>query len=171
MEGRPTDAAVEAAESAHPFEPRVGRFQPALVLATLSSKRVWIPGATAMLLGLIGAAMAWMPPQAAQQKARLQVELPATQKKREPAGVAKKEVAPAAADAPPPIPADVPADMAVDSAAADARPGIDDGECQVSDRASVARNLKNCIDSFNRSTPGRADRPTRKVAANGPGER
>lgn len=170
MEGRAADAAVEPAESADTFEPPVGRFQPALVLATLSNKRVWIPGATAMLLGLIGAAMAWMPPQAAQENARLQAERPATQEEREPAGVAKKEVAPAASDAPAPVPADVPADMAVDRAAADARPGIDDGECQVSDRASVTRNLKSCIDSFNRSTPGRADRPTRKVAANGPGE-
>jgi hypothetical protein len=121
------------------------------VLATLSNKWVWIPGASAMLLVLIGA-MALMLLQSAQEKEHLQAELLATQKKLEQTGVAKGVTADA--DVPAPAPAAVPAFAAVGSAAVGSRPGIDAGDCQVSDKASVAQNLKNCIDSFNRSMAG-----------------
>ncbi len=116
------------------------------VLAALSNKWVWIPGASAMLLVLIGA-MALMLLQSAQEKEHLQAELLATQKKLEQTGVAKEVTADA--DVPAPAPADVPAFAAVGS-----RTGIDAGDCQVSDKASVTQNLKNCIDSFNRSMAG-----------------
>ena len=119
------------------------------VLVTLSNKWVWIPGASAMLLVLIGA-MALMLLQSAQEKQHLQAELLAMQKKLEQTGVAKDGTA----DAPAPVPADAPAFSAVGSAVADRRPGIDAGDCQVSDQTSVAQNLKNCIDSFNRSMAG-----------------
>lgn len=114
------------------------------VLATLSNKWVWIPGASAMLLVLIGA-MVLMLLQSAQEKEHLQAELLATQKKLEQTGVAKEVTVDAAV----PAPAAVPAFAAVGS-----RPGVDAGDCQVSDKASVAQNLKNCIDSFNRSMAG-----------------
>lgn len=116
------------------------------VLATLSNKWVWIPGASAMLLVLIGA-MALMLLQSAQEKQHLQAELLATQKKLEQKGVAKEAAAKENAR-----PADAPAFAAIGSASADA--GIDAGDCQVSDKASVTQNLKNCIDSFNRSMAG-----------------
>ncbi|HSJ81868.1 MAG TPA: hypothetical protein VK910_11705 [Thiobacillus sp.] len=114
------------------------------VLATLSNKWVWMPGASAMLLVLIGA-MVLMLLQSAQEKEHLQAELRATQKKLEQTGVAKEVTVDAAV----PAPAAVPAFAAVGS-----RPGVDAGDCQVSDKASVAQNLKNCIDSFNRSMAG-----------------
>jgi len=123
------------------------------VLATLSNKWVWIPGASVMLLVLIGA-MALMLLQSAQEKEHLQAELLATQKKLEQAGVAKKVAADTDVPAPAPAPADVPTFAAVGSAAAGSRPGIDAGDCQVSDKGSVTQNLKNCIDSFNRSMAG-----------------
>ncbi len=119
------------------------------VLATLSNKWVWIPGASAMLLVLIGA-MALMLLQSAQEKEHLQAELLAMQKKLEQTGVAKEVAADTDVPAPAPAPADVPTFAAVGSAAA----GIDAGDCQVSDKASVTQNLKNCIDSFNRSMAG-----------------
>lgn len=114
------------------------------VLARLSNKWVWIPGASAMLLVLIGT-MALMLLQSAQEKEHLQAELLAMQKKLEQTGVAKQ----VAAGTDVPAPADVPTFAAVGS-----RPGIDAGDCQVSDQASVSQNLKNCIDSFNRSMAG-----------------
>lgn len=121
-----------------------------------------------MLLGLVGAALALTPPQAAPAKEHRQAERAATQEKREQTGVVKKRVA--VADAPARIPAEVPALATGDRAATNSRTGLDDADCQVSDKASVTRNLKNCIDSFNRSTPGRADRATRKPVANRPRE-
>jgi hypothetical protein len=53
-----------------------------------------------------------------------------------------------------PVPVPVPAFAAVGSAAAGSPPRITPGDCQVSDKASVTQNLKNCIDSFNRSMAG-----------------
>jgi hypothetical protein len=118
------------------------------VLATLSNKWVWIPGASAMLLVLIGA-MVVMLLQSAQEKEHLQAELLATQKKLEQKGIAKEAAAKENAGT-----ADAPAFAAIGSAAADTGIGIDAGDCQVSDKASVTQNLKNCIDSFNRSMAG-----------------
>ena len=119
-----------------------------------------------MLLGLAGVAMALMPPQV-QEKERLQTERPATQGKREQTAVVKKTVpvadVPAAA-------AEIPALATSGRAVTDSRAGLDDADCQVSDKASVTRNLKNCIDSFNQSRSGRADRSTRRPVANGPRE-
>jgi hypothetical protein len=117
------------------------------VLAALSNKWVWVPATSVMLLALIGA-MALMLLQSAQEKEHLQAELLATQKKLEQTGIAKEVAADTV-----PATADVPAFVAV-GAVADSRPGIDAGDCQVSDKASVTQNLKNCIDSFNRSMAG-----------------
>lgn len=165
---QPADAEVEPAASADASEPRVDRFERARVLATLSNKRVWIPGAAVTLLGLVGVAMALMPPQAAQEKEHLQAERPASKEKSEQTGIAKKRVA--VEQPPAPAAADVPALATASSPAGDSQPGIDGGECEVSDKASVTQNLKNCIDSFNRSTPGRVDRAIRNAGANRPRE-
>jgi hypothetical protein len=131
--------------------PQPGRIRRAL--AALSNKWVWIPAASAMLLVLIGA-MALMLLQSAQEKEHLQAELLATQKKLEQSGVAKEVTADTDVPAPAPAAVPVPALAAVGSAAAGSRPGIAAGDCQVSDQASVTENLKNCIDSFNRSMAG-----------------
>lgn len=165
---QPAETEREPAASADASQPRVDRFERACVLAALSSKRVWIPGAAVMLLGLVGAALALTPPQAAPAKEHRQAERAATQEKREQTGVVKKRVA--VADAPARIPAEVPALATGGGAVTHSRPSLGDADCQVSDKASVTRNLKNCIDSFNRSTPGRADRATRKPVANRPRE-
>jgi hypothetical protein len=135
--------------------PQPGRIR--RVLATLSNKWVWIPATSFMLLALFGA-MALMLLQSAQEKQHLQAELLSTQKKLEQTGVAKEVTAETGVPAPAPAPAavavPVPAFAAVGSAAAGSRPGITAGDCQVSDQASVTENLKNCIDSFNRSMAG-----------------
>jgi hypothetical protein len=107
------------------------------VLATLTNKWVWIPGVSALLLIMMGAMMLMLL-QSAQEKKHLQQELQATQKKLEQTA-AKKAVAKRAASRP--------ADGSVVAAGDDSNG--DDGDCTVSDRESVIRNLKNCIDSFN----------------------
>ncbi|KVW96044.1 hypothetical protein ABW22_08360 [Thiobacillus denitrificans] len=147
--GRNRDATAFSEDDSDSDEDTVQPGRIRRVLAMLSNKWVWIPGASAMLLVLIGA-MALMLLQSAQEKEHLQAKLLAMQKKLEQTGVAKER----AADAPAPVPADAPAFSAVGSAVADRRPGIDAGDCQVSDKASVTQNLKNCIDSFNRSMAG-----------------
>ncbi|MHB0917121.1 MAG: hypothetical protein ACYC1G_05070 [Thiobacillus sp.] len=140
--------------------PQPGRIR--RVLATLSNKWVWIPATSFMLLALFGA-MALMLLQSAQEKQHLQAELLSTQKKLEQTGVAKEVTAETGVPAPAPAPAAVAVPVpvpafaafaAVGSAAAGSRPGITAGDCQVSDQASVTENLKNCIDSFNRSMAG-----------------
>jgi hypothetical protein len=109
------------------------------VLALLSNKWVWIPGVGAVLLVLVGA-MTLMLLQSAQEKKHLQEELLATQKKLQQTvtkkAAAKHDGAGQAGDA------------AV-TAVADSSPGVDVGDCTVTDKESVILNLKNCIDSFN----------------------
>ncbi|MHB1216046.1 MAG: hypothetical protein ACYCY9_13785 [Thiobacillus sp.] len=116
------------------------------MLAMLSNKWVWIPGVSVVLLALMGA-MLVMLLQSTRENEQLQAELLATQKKLEQTGVAKK----AAVRADVPRPAGDPAYSAGDSVVADNSRGMDDGDCQVSDKASVTQNLRNCIDNFNRS--------------------
>ncbi|MBU1394742.1 MAG: hypothetical protein KKE84_01190 [Gammaproteobacteria bacterium] len=144
---RSQDATAFSEDEADSDEDAVqpGRIRRAL--AALSNKWVWIPAASVMLLVLIGA-MALMLLQSAKEKEHLQAELLATQKKLEQKGVSK-----AAAVKQDAGPADAPAFVAV-GAVADSRSGIDAGDCQVSDKASVTQHLKNCIDSFNRISAG-----------------
>lgn len=122
------------------------------VLAVLSSKWVWIPGLSVVLLALMGALMLMLL-QSAQEKEHLQEELLATKKKLEQT-ITKKAAAERGASGQ----AGTPAVAAV----ADSNSGIDDGDCAVTDKESVIRNLKNCIDSFNNSQdpPARAEPAT-----------
>lgn len=124
------------------------------MLAMLSNKWVWIPGVSVVLLALMGA-MGLMLLQSSRQNEQLQAELLTTQKKLEQTGVAKK----AAVRTKAPMLAGVPAFAVIDRAVADSSLGMDTGDCQVSDKESVTQNLKNCIDSFNRSMAG--SRPAR----------
>ncbi len=78
------DAETTAPDEAAPAEDgevvEVGRLQ--RVLARLSNKWVWIPGVSVIVLVPL-VIMAWMLMQSTQEKARLQVELQAAQKKLE----------------------------------------------------------------------------------------
>jgi hypothetical protein len=109
------------------------------VLAMLSSKWVWIPSLSVVLLALMGT-MVLMLMQSAQENKHLQEALLATQKKLEQSTAKKAAVK--RDDAP---------GKAGDPAVATAAYSGGDGDCTVTDKESVIRNLKNCIDSFNRS--------------------
>ena len=137
-EAEPSDGDPDGDEDAQ----QAGRMRCAL--ATLSSKWVWMPGVGILLLVPV-AAMTLMLLQSEHEKAQLQAELIATQKKLEQTTLSKK----AAASQETPKQAGGPAVAIVGSAAAATKPGVDAGDCLVSDKASVTQNLKNCIDSFN----------------------
>jgi hypothetical protein len=123
----------------------VSRFR--RVLAMFSNKWVWIPGVSAVLLALIGT-MLLMLQQSAQEKEALQAELLATRNKLEQTTGTKK----AAASLSVAGQADATTFARAGSAAAETGPGVDAGDCLITDKASVTQNLKNCIDSFNNAT-------------------
>lgn len=142
------------------------------VLAVLSRKKVWVPSVSFALLAVVGS-LVLMLVHSKQEQHRLQTELLAAQKAGKPAPanahaaahppapiqVAKIEAAPdhVAPDThePEPIPsAGAPTDSAQagEPGVADAQPGIDPGDCIITDQASVLKNLRRCIDSFNTAT-------------------
>jgi hypothetical protein len=131
----PTPGDAESADDESPVQ--VGRIR--RVLAVLSNKWVWIPGVSVVLLALLGAMLLGLL-QSAQETKQLQAELLATQKKLEQATTKK---AAASRDA-----SRQAGNHAV-ATAADSSPGIDAGDCTVTDKESVIQNLRNCIDSFN----------------------
>lgn len=116
------------------------------VLATLSNKWIWIPGASVMVLALAGALL-MLVLQSAQEKERLRAELRATQEKLEQATAVKHVEASSA----------VPGQVKDSSYPGSGGPGkksltVDVEDCLVTDKESVTRSLRNCIDSFNDST-------------------
>ena len=120
------------------------------VRAVLINKWVWVPGVSVMLIALI-ATMMWMLLQSGQEKKQLQIELVAAQKKLKQASAAKPVAVSHGAPKQAGNPA-VASGLAVATAgdtAAGSGPGADAGGCDVSSKANVTQNLKNCIDSFN----------------------
>jgi hypothetical protein len=129
----------------------VGRFQ--RVRARLSSKWVWIPGLGVIVLAPL-VVMAVMLMQSVQEKARLQAELQAAQKKLEQPSPLKQPDASHTAkkqtdDTLEPGENSLPETA---GGGADSGLGVDAGDCVVTDQASVIKNLKNCIEGFNRTS-------------------
>ncbi|MHB1085371.1 MAG: hypothetical protein ACYCZA_11095 [Thiobacillus sp.] len=114
--------------------------------ALLSNKWVWIPTISTVLLAII-VSMQLMLLQSIQEKNQLQTQLSATQKKLEQASIPKQ----VAARQNTPGQASEPIHETL-GRAADSQSGADAGDCVVTDKASVMKNLKNCIDSFNHDT-------------------
>lgn len=129
----------------------VGRFQ--RMRARLSSKWVWIPGLGVIVLAPL-VVMAVMLMQSVQEKARLQAELQAAQKKLEQPRPLKQPDASHTAkkqtdDTLEPGENSLPETA---GGGADSGLGGDAGDCVVTDQASVIKNLKNCIEGFNRTS-------------------
>jgi hypothetical protein len=131
----PTPGDAEFADDENPVQ--VGLIR--RVLAVLSNKWVWIPGVSVVLLALMGAMLLTLL-QSVQETKQLQAELLSTQKKLEQATTKKTAASRAASRQ---------AGNHAVATAADSRPGIDAGDCTVTDKESVIQNLRNCIDSFN----------------------
>jgi hypothetical protein len=140
------EAAVssEAVPAADGEAVEAGRLQ--RVLAKLSNKWVWIPCVSVIVLVPL-VIMALMLMQSAQEKAHLQEELLATQKQLEQSTTVKNASASLATSRQTDDPL-----KQEDPSAADGNPGVDEDDCVVTDQASVIKNLKNCIESFNHST-------------------
>ena len=120
------------------------------VLAMLSNKWLWISSAGVMLLAII-VVMLVMLLHSEKEIEQLEVDLLATQKKLDQPAIAKQTIANQAAG----IKAS--SGSASDSSpetvgdAADPNLDINAEDCLVSSKESVTQNLKNCIESFNRS--------------------
>lgn len=149
------DAETTAPDEAAPAEDSevldVGRFQ--RVRARLSSKWVWIPGLGVIILVPL-VVMAVMLMQSVQEKARLQAELQAAQKKPEQprplklpdaSHTAKKQTDDTLEPGENSLPVTA-------GGGAGSGLGVDAGDCVVTDQASVIKNLRNCIEGFNRSS-------------------
>lgn len=123
------------------------------VLVVLSNKWVLISGVGGVLLAITGTAL-FMLMQSVQEKDQLQAELHKTQKKLEQTTAARKPEVSARILAPAPAPTQEsdPVVEKVSQVDSKHRPVVDAGECLLTDKASVAQNLKNCIESFNRAT-------------------
>jgi len=130
-------------ESAAEDAPKVGFFK--RLFAKMCNKWVWIPAVSVMLLSLIGAVL-FIVLHTAQEKEKLQAELQETQKQlKKQAALVKKAAAIAVT---PKHQADLAA-ATIGQANPESKPGINPGDCLVTDKESVTKNLKNCIDSFN----------------------
>ena len=125
-------------------------------LTKLSNKWVWIPSISVVLLALIGA-LVFMFLQSAQEKAKLQMQLQAAQKKLDQKTVVAKKASVSAAA---PTPADAPVLATVGSTLAKTSPGANSGDCLITDKESVSRSLKDCIESFNNAMA--SARPAKK---------
>lgn len=153
--GAENDAETTASGEAAPAEDgemvEAGRFQRAL--ASLSNKWVWIPGVSVIVL-VPFVVMAVLLMQSAQEKTRLQVELQAAQQKlKQSQPVTKLSTSPAEKeqtnDTLEPGENSMPV---IAGNVADSGSGGDAGDCVVTDQASVIKNLKNCIEGFNRTS-------------------
>jgi hypothetical protein len=165
-----------ATRDAHPADDvdampvsRMGR-----VLGMLSNKWVWIPGVSVAMLAII-ATMTLMLLQSKHDNEQLQADLVATRKALKKTGIEQHAAAPqnpsmhvASLQTGDPVPApdghvaatavseetaskaDEPAHAAAGSADS-GQPGAYTGNCDVSDQASVIKNLRNCIEGFNKA--------------------
>jgi hypothetical protein len=97
-----------------------------------------------MLIAII--TMMGMLLQSGQKNKQLQIELVATHQKLKQASAAQKPVSVKPAQ---PKQAGAPVIASAGDYSDSSKPGIDGGDCQISNPENVAENLKNCIDSFN----------------------
>lgn len=133
------DDSVDDADAPHVS--RIGR-----VLVLLSNKWVWIPG-TSVLLLMIVVTMMLMLLQSRREKEQLQADLIAAQIKLKQAGIGKQVPIHQGLFRQAGDPAEVSA-----GGVADGYADVDTGNCDVSSKESVIKNLKNCIESFNKTT-------------------
>lgn len=150
-------AEAPPAEGDEPHKPKLVR----RLLGILSKKWVWIPSVSVAMLAVMGT-LSFMLMQSKQATHELQAEL-ATAKKQlkqvpiktqvvPPLLVAHQDVAPHGVN-PAASPNDVPYDEASPQAAAGSATSLNmDMDCEISDKASVAKNLRNCIEAFNQAT-------------------
>ena len=145
---KPARTMVSDNENTPEDTPKIGFFK--RWLAKLCNKWVWIPCVGVLLLSLIGSVL-WIVLHTTQEKEKLQAELRETKKQL------KKQVAlvkkPSALEIAP--------QPATDLAAATTTPSnselntaTDSGDCLVTNKESVTKNLKNCIESFNSTASG-----------------
>ncbi|MDP1862466.1 MAG: hypothetical protein Q8K52_00990 [Thiobacillus sp.] len=132
------------------------------LLGTLSKKWVWIPSVSVAMLAVMGT-LSFMLIQSKQATHELQAELANAKKQLKqvpvkpqvvpPLLVAHKDVTPHGVNAAAASPNDAPYDEASPQAAADSSPSLNmDMDCDISDKASVAKNLRNCIEAYNQAT-------------------
>jgi hypothetical protein len=121
------------------------------VRAVLTNKWVWIPGISSVLLAIM-ATMMVMLVQSKHEQHILQTKLQSTQKELKKTTI-EKQVAVLSdpvkdAVAHPSQAAGEPVTAAAGSAE-DSPSGVTDTDCVITDQASVIKNLKHCIDSYN----------------------
>lgn len=132
--------------------PTIGLFK--RLLAKLSSKWVWIPAVSVLLLSLISALIFIVLHHTVQEKEKLQAQLQETQKQLK--SQLKKQAALVKQSTAVEVASKQPAQLAaatIGQANPESKPGINPGDCLVTDKESVTKNLKNCIDSFNSAHP------------------
>ena len=132
----------------------------ARLLGALTQKWVWIPSVSVAMLAVVGT-LSFMLMQSKQAAHELQAELASAKKQLKqapikpqvipPVLVAHQNVAPHQSEPANPLTetgtyAESRSYFAAASSASDAL------DCDISDKASVAKNLKNCIEAFNRAT-------------------
>ena len=127
--------------------PHIGFFK--RLLAKLRNKWVWIPIASIMLLSLTGGLL-WIVLHTVQEKEKLQAELQATKKQLKKHAVVVTKAT--AVEVAPPPQATIAASIAGQVNAKSAL-GINPGDCLITDKESVTKNLKDCIESFNNMAP------------------
>ena len=154
----PPSAEATLEEGDEPHKPKlVSR-----LLGTLTKKWVWIPSVSVAMLAVMGT-LSFMLMQSKQATHELQAELANAKKQLKqvpvkpqvvpPLLVAHKDVTPHGVNAAAASPNDAPYDEASPQAAADSSPSLNmDMDCDISDKASVAKNLRNCIEAFNQAT-------------------
>lgn len=173
-------ASTDAAPEAHPVSQKPG--QVSRLLGILSRKRVWIPGVSvAMLAGMASLSFMLMQSKQATHELQAELASARKQLKQapiqtevappvlvayqdgvphqsEPAdipaeAVAREETPPQAVSHPEPAPLPISAVISVASASQAPAPRRNIAmNCDISDKASVAKNLKDCIEAFNQAT-------------------
>lgn len=154
----PPSAEAAAAEGDEPHKPKlVSR-----LLGILSKKRVWIPSVSVAMLAVMGT-LSFMLMQSKQATHELQAELANAKKQLKqvpvkpqvvpPLLVAHQDVAPHDVDPAAASPQAVSHEEASQQAAAGSSSSQNvDIDCDISDKVSVGKNLRNCIEAFNQAT-------------------
>ena len=122
------------------------------LLGTLSKKWVWIPSVSVAMLAVMGT-LSFMLMQSKQATHELQAELASAKKQLKQVPIKPEMVPPLLVAHQNVAPHDVNHAEASPKAAAGNAPSPNvDMDCDISDKASVAKNLKNCIEAFNQAS-------------------
>ncbi|HEY9098669.1 MAG TPA: hypothetical protein VIN38_07355 [Thiobacillus sp.] len=132
----------------------------ARLLGALTQKWVWIPSVSVAVLAVVGT-LSFMLMQSTQATHELQAELASAKKQLKQAPITPQVIPPvlvahqnaAPHESEPASPLAESGAYAESGSYAAAAPGANDAlDCDISDKASVAQNLKSCIEAFNRAT-------------------